>query len=42
MVYGKSVFSHLRNYVVPVDVSAPAHRPVIKFRMEIFIAHKHV
>ncbi len=42
MVYQQNTFSDFYYDVVQVDVSTPAHRPVVKSWVEISFAHKHV
>ena len=42
MVYGKNIFSHLPDHVVPLDIPAFTRGSIIELRVEIFITDQYV
>jgi hypothetical protein len=41
VVFWKNIFPDFRDHVVSVDISKNANRPIIEFRVEIFITDQH-
>ncbi len=42
MVYGKNIFSHFPDHVVPVDIPEVAGGSIVEFGMEISVTDKFI